>query len=494
MGERTGHGVNGRGSGHGPAGRRGPRTAVLAVIGAAALLALAACGPAQAAGGAISPAAAVGSAAGSGTAPSSAAPSTSHVSVPALPTTTPTGATDPAGSTDPTSTDPSTSTTPTPTHIAAPPAHITTDLAAGQHPNPVTPITVHATGGTLRSVTLTNPAEHVTVRGTLAADHLSWKSAQVLGYAKDYRLTATAVNADGAPTTVHKDFTTLAPANQTMAYFQTTGGNPLIDGATFGVGVILSVHFDEPITDQAAAQKALHVTTTPHVAGSWNWVDNQDVHFRPESFYKAGTKVTVAADIYGVRVGPGLYGQSDASTSFTIGRRQITYAYDNAPNAVDKVVVKNGDGQVLRTMNTSMGAHGGETWKGTYINFYTMGGTYVVIDHENPAIMSSASYGLPADAPGGYKPEPIPWSTRISNGGIYLHELNSTIWAQNSGQDVSHGCLNLDTANAKWFFQNSLVGDPVIVKGAKGAPEIQLWQGGDWSVPWSTWVKGSALH
>ena len=44
-----------------------------------------------------------------------------------------------------------------------------------------------------------------------------------------------------------------------------------------------------------------------------------------------------------------------------------------------------------------------------------------------------------------------------------------------------------------WFFQNSLAGDPVIVNGAKGAPTIQVWQGGDWQLSWQKWKQGSAL-
>ena len=36
-----------------------------------------------------------------------------------------------------------------------------------------------------------------------------------------------------------------------------------------------------------------------------------------------------------------------------------------------------------------------EEVNGTWINFYTLNGRYTVLDHENPANMSSQSYGLP---------------------------------------------------------------------------------------------------
>ncbi len=90
--------------------------------------------------------------------------------------------------------------------------------------------------------------------------------------------------------------------------------------------------------------------------------------------------------------------------------------------------------------------------------------------------MSSASYGLSV-ADGGYNTILVPYSTKISNDGIYLHEYNSTLYDQENGNDASEGCLNLKTVDAAWYFDFTRVGDPVIVHGAKGAPTIQLWQG-----------------
>jgi lipoprotein-anchoring transpeptidase ErfK/SrfK len=127
---------------------------------------------------------------------------------------------------------------------------------------------------------------------------------------------------------------------------------------------------------------------------------------------------------------------------------------------------------------------------GVQIALWTMPGTYTVLTHENPAIMSSDSYGLPANGPGGYPPEPVYWATKISVDGIYLHELDTTVWAQGN-TDVSHGCLNMNHDNAMWYYQHALVGDVVTVINT-GGPGIQVWQNGDWSVPWATWVKGSA--
>jgi lipoprotein-anchoring transpeptidase ErfK/SrfK len=296
------------------------------------------------------------------------------------------------------------------------------------------------------------------------------------------------VNADGVRTTKTSSFTTLTPNNMTMPYFDTVYGSAMDDKGTYGIGMIPVVHFDEAITDKAAAERALQVTTSPHVDGSWYWADDQDVHWRPKSFYAPGTQVTITAKVYGKDLGDRLYGQSDKSISFKIGPKRVTIA----DAASHKVKVYFGD-KLVRTMPTSMGRGGTVPGKnGQTIYLWTMPGTYTVINHENPAIMSSDSYGLPANSPLGYAPEEVPWATKISTDGIYLHELDTTIWAQGH-ENVSHGCLNLNHDNAKWFYQHSTVGDVVKVVHS-GGPEIQQWQGGDWSVPWSQWVAGSALH
>lgn len=441
------------------AGRRGWAIVVASVASVTTLLALAACS----------------------TGPAPASPSTAARSGVASAAADPSTATTPA---DPVSSSP-------PAQDGEPLAVIATTPAGRRNVNPTAPVSVSVTGGTLSSVVMRN-ATGKRVTGELSADATSWHTTEVLGYGKTYTVRARAVNPAGVPTSRTSRFDTLRPPATTAVSLERIGGYGLTDGAVYGVGIVPIVHFDTPVTDKAAAQQALSVTTTPHVDGSWYWSDDEDVHWRPEKFWKPGTKVTVTAQVYGVEVGRGLYGAADESTSFTIGPRHVTKAYDYAPKAVNKVKVY-WDGKLMRTMNTSMGEHTGVTVNGQYINFYTMGGTYTVLEHDNPAIMSSESYGLPADSPWGYAPEPIYWSTKISTDGIYLHELDTTVWAQDHGQDVSHGCLNLNHDNAVWFYKHSRIGDPVIIKGAKGAPTISVTQGGDWSVPWSKWLAGSAL-
>jgi lipoprotein-anchoring transpeptidase ErfK/SrfK len=352
--------------------------------------------------------------------------------------------------------------------------------------SPATPITVTAANGTLSSVELVNPAGKK-VTGAYSADKASWHTTEVLGYSKTYRLTATAANSSGGTTaTIKHKYTTLTPNNVTMPYFNNIYGSSLVKNTTYGVGMIPVVHFDETVTNEKAAQDALTVTTTPHVDGAWYWSDNQNVHWRPKKFYTPGTKVTITAKLYGVQVGDGLYGQADKSTTFKIGSSHIAVA-----NAKTHQVKVYWNGKLKRTMPTSMGQGGVVSGKnGQSIYLWTMPGTYTVINFENPATMSSDSYGLPANSPYGYAAEKVPWATKISTDGIYLHELDTTVWAQGH-QNVSHGCLNLNQDNAQWYFQHSKIGDVVKVVHS-GGPKIKLFQGGDWSVPWAQWKKGDA--
>jgi len=278
-----------------------------------------------------------------------------------------------------------------------------------------------------------------------------------------------------------------------MPSFVTTGGNLLADGGTFGVGTVIVTHFDEPITDKAAAERALGVQTAPPVAGSWYWADDQNVHWRPQNYWTPGTQVTVHANVYGIPLGEGLFGQDDAQMSFTIGDAHVSVADD----ATKQVIVTN-NGQVVRTMPTSMGMGGTEVVGGQTLSFWTQPGVYTVLDKANPVIMDSSTYGLPVNSRLGDKEtrrqggkEKINYATRISNDGIYLHELADTVWAQGN-TNVSHVCLNLSPDNARWFYDFSVPGDVVEVRGTGGAP-LELWQNGDWSVPWEHWLAGSAL-
>jgi lipoprotein-anchoring transpeptidase ErfK/SrfK len=376
----------------------------------------------------------------------------------------------------------STKSTPPP----APPATITLNPANGAaNINPAAPISVTAAGGTITSVSLVNGAG-AAIGGALSADSLTWTANQPLAYGDSYTVTANAVNTDGVAAAATGTFATLTPGNMTLPYLYNRAGGSIVEGGTYGVGMLIRLRWDEDITDKAAAEQALVVTTNPPVAGSWTWWDDRNMTWRPQEYYAAGTQVSVNLNVFGVQVGDNLFGQENVSTNFVIGSKHVSIADDNTHQ-----VSVYFDDVLQRTMPTSMGRGGYATGSdGQSISFYTPSGTYTVLGQANPVLMDSSTYGLPVDSPLGYK-ELIYWATQISTDGIYLHELDSTVWAQGN-TDTSHGCLNLNGDNATWFYQTAQIGDIVQIQNTGGAPVAQ-YQGGDWSVDWATWIANSAL-
>lgn len=351
--------------------------------------------------------------------------------------------------------------------------------------DPLGTIEVNAADGVLTDVTVTNE-DGKQVEGTLNPDRTAWKPKVPLGYGHTYTMTARGVTITGPSGPMTSTFSTLTPSNQVKAYLTTTAGQFLEEGGTYGVGTVIVAHFDEAVADRAEAEKRLSVTTEPHVDGSWYWLDDQNAHWRPEKYWTPGTKVSVAANIFGAQLAPGLYGQEDTKTNFVIGDSHVSIADDNTHEVQ---VFENG--KLVRTMPTSMGRGGSEQIGNKTIYFNTPAGIYTVMGKGNPVIMDSSSYGLPVNSRLGYKEE-IGWATQISGDGIYLHQLDSTVWAQGN-TDTSHGCLNLNLENARWFYNFSMPGDVVEVRNTSGPP-LPSWNNGDWIVPWDEWKAGSALH
>lgn len=350
--------------------------------------------------------------------------------------------------------------------------------------DPVAHVVVKANAGTLTAVRMVNDGGKQ-VDGVMTPDNRVWKPTAPLGYGRTYTLRVSSHGPNGVDSTQVSSFSTLRPSNQTKVSFTTTSEAALKDGGTYGVGTVLVAHFDEQIADRAAAEKQLTVTTNPQVQGSWFWVDDQNAHWRPEHYYTPGTTVTAEAKVYGISLGKGLFGQEDSRVSFRIGDAHVSIADD-----ATKLVSVFDNGALVRTMPTSMGMSGTENVGGQTISLWTPPGIYTVLDKGNPVVMDSSTFGLPKNSRLGYR-ETINYATKISTDGIYLHELDATAWAQGH-QDTSHGCLNLNADNAKWFYGFSVPGDVVEIRNS-GGPPLKLAQNGDWTLSWDQWRNGSAL-
>src|SRR5262249_24169572 len=187
--------------------------------------------------------------------------------------------------------------------------------------------------------------------------------------------------------------------------------------------------------------------------------------------------VSAEAKIYGISLGDGLFGQEDTRVSFRIGDAHVSVADDTT-----KQVSVYDNGTLVRTMPTSMGMGGTETVGAQTIWLGTPPGVYTVLVKGNPVVMDSSTFGLPKNSRLGYR-ETINYATRISIDGIYLHQLDATVWAQGN-TDTSHGCLNLNADNATWFFNFSRAGDVVQVRNTAAAPPT-TWQRAPLHVDWA---------
>ena len=329
------------------------------------------------------------------------------------------------------------------------------------------PITVTAENGVLGPVTLTT-ADGTPVAGELSKDGLTWSSTEQLDYNESYVLEASSLGL-GGQARQRMAFETHSPENLTMPYLMP--GN----GETVGIGQPVAIRFDENIPNRAAAERAIKITTNPPVEGAFYWLNNREVHWRPEHYWKPGTTVEVKVNTYGVDMGDGLFGQDNASTNFTIGDAVIATADDTTKTITVRV-----NGEVVKTMPTSMGKNSSPTNNGVYI----------IGDRYADLVMDSSTYGVPVNSPNGYRTD-VEYATQMSYSGIYVHAAPWSVGSQGYS-NVSHGCLNVSTSNAQWFYNNTKRGDIVEVMNTVGSLLPGTDGLGDWNVPWDQWQAGNA--
>ncbi|MED5813259.1 Ig-like domain-containing protein [Mycolicibacterium sp. 050232] len=329
------------------------------------------------------------------------------------------------------------------------------------------PVTVSAENGVLGGVTMTNE-EGASIAGKFSADGLTWSTTDPLDYNEQYTLNAQSLGLGGVANRRLR-FETHSPANLTMPYVLPN------DGEVVGVGQPIAVRFDENITDRVAAQRTITVKTDPPVEGAFYWLNNREVRWRPAKYWKPGTTVDVSVNTYGVALGDGLFGQGDVTTHFTVGDEVIASADDNT-----KTLTVRRNGEVVKAMPISMGKNSSPTNNGVYI----------IGDRFGHMVMDSSTYGVPVNSPNGYRTE-VDFATQMSYSGIYVHGAPWSVGSQGYS-NVSHGCLNVSTANARWFYENTKRGDIVEVTNTVGSVLPGTEGLGDWNIPWDQWRTGNA--
>jgi lipoprotein-anchoring transpeptidase ErfK/SrfK len=326
---------------------------------------------------------------------------------------------------------------------------------------------VVASGGRLRAVTVTAGGRRLA--GKLDTDGRTWVSTGALAPATRYRVVADAVDDAGRPAREQTTFTTLRPRAELRAAIM-----PL-DGETVGVGLPIGVWFNEPVTDRAAVERRLQVTSSKKITGAWHWFNDREVHYRPRTYWPAGAKVTLRARLAGTDAGRGLWGVADRTIRFSIGERRVSVV----DVRTHRMKVTSG-GRTLRVMPVSTGRE----------QYPTTNGVHFVIEKNAVKLMDSSTVGIPRNSPGGYY-QKVAWSVRISNSGEFVHAAPWSTGSQGRA-NVSHGCVNLSTANAAWFYRLTRRGDVVEVRGSPKRPGDSFGVA-DWNMSWSRWLAGSAL-
>jgi lipoprotein-anchoring transpeptidase ErfK/SrfK len=329
------------------------------------------------------------------------------------------------------------------------------------------PVTVSAEGGVLAGVTLVNENGR-SVNGQLSPDGVRWSTSEPLGFNRRYTLTAKARGLGGVASR-QMIFETQSPQDLTMPYVL-----PL-DGEVVGVGEPVAIRFDEDIADRAAAEKAIAIKADPPVEGAFYWLNNREVRWRPKEFWHSGTAVSVAVNTYGVKLGDGLFGEDNVNTHFTIGDEVIVTVDDST-----KTLTVHVNGDAVKTMPVSMGKD----------STPTANGTYIVGERYKHIIMDSSTYGVPVNSPNGYRTD-VDWATQISYSGVFVHAAPWSVGAQGH-TNTSHGCINVNTSNAMWFYDHIKRGDVVQISNTVG-PTLSGTEGlGDWNIPWEQWHAGNA--
>jgi len=329
--------------------------------------------------------------------------------------------------------------------------------------NPASGVTVGATNGTVTKVTVSSGGHPVA--GTLSAAG-SWHSTWPLGVSQTYTVTATGSSSDGQPVTQTSTFRTLNPAQtfQTQVY----------EGydQSYGVGMPIMLTFSQPITNRAAVERALEVTTSKPVIGAWYWDGDQKLYFRPRDYWPANTTVSLDGHLDGVEGASGTYGAADLTQTFDISRSLIAVA-STTTHYTDIYL----NGKRIYRWPVSTGR----------ASLPTPDGTYLSVQKNNPVRMIGG--GAPGSA--GYYNELVYWAVRFTFSGDYYHAAPWSVVDQGS-TNVSHGCVNLAPADDEIYYNMSIPGDPITVANSTAAGK---WDDGwtPWFLTWSQYLKGSAL-
>jgi lipoprotein-anchoring transpeptidase ErfK/SrfK len=349
---------------------------------------------------------------------------------------------------------------------------VVTPAPTGKPVAPADPLVVRAEAGRLTAVSVVGPDGEI--RGELSVDGTTFTvPAGALEYSAQYTVIADAVDRVGVPTQARTTLTTVAPKA-----FLGYSVSPR-EGATVGVGMPITLTLDRSLrknSAKAAFERTLRVEVDGLDAdGAWHWVSDRVVQYRPQTYWPGHATIEVHADLKGTRIAAGVWGQKNRTSTFETGVARISY--------VDIRTLKmkvTEDGKAVRTIPVTTGKEG----------FETRSGIKVISTKERTRLMDAATGGTDENDPEYYRLE-VEYAMRLTNSGEFIHAAPWSVRSQGESS-VSHGCTGMSTADARWLYDRSRIGDVVVYSGSQRT--METWNGiGIWNYSWPAWAKGSAL-
>jgi lipoprotein-anchoring transpeptidase ErfK/SrfK len=358
-----------------------------------------------------------------------------------------------------------------------------TPEAGAEEVAPNSPVRVSAEGGTITDVrvdqTVVDEASMVEaeeddpglyeVSGTLAEDGAEWVGDWALRPGAEVVVTATVEDASGEESEQTAEFTTApAVAGQRLDLTHNFPNS----GETVGVGMPLIVGFDLPVTNRAQVESALEVVSEHGDTGAWGWLDDRTAVFRPEEYWEPHQSVRVDMHLAGVEAADGVFGVRNYSLQFEIGPERILTMH-----VPDHELVVTTDGEEERVIPVSNGL-ASERFN------TTTSGVHALMERAETVEMDSSTTDKPDNLPE-YNTT-VRYGIRVTNSGEYLHEAsyNTAIGSANT----SNGCTNLRMDDARWLYENTLMGDILETSGTDR--EVEWDNGwGYWQLPWAEWQE-----
>lgn len=330
-------------------------------------------------------------------------------------------------------------------------------------------VTVH--DGTLSTVLVTGN-DGSTLAGTFDDTRTSWTSVRNPYSGTKYTVTATPRGGTARTTS----FVTERPSETFVGRFTPEANS------TSGVGMPVSLDFTEPVKDRAAVERAITVTARPPVEVVGHWFSDTRLDFRPETYWAAGTEITLGLRLRDVEGAAGVYGTQSKDVTFRIGRRQVSTV-----DLAKKTMTVERDGSTHATYPVSGGDADHTTWAGIM----------VISERFEQTRMESSTVGLGDE----YDIADVPHAQRLTTSGTFVH---GNYWASPSvfgTTNTSHGCVGLHDAKGAndtsvpgyAFYASSMLGDVVVVRNS-GERTVDPSNGlNGWNLSWSDWKAGSAL-